>query len=277
VAQKEVNMRPQVNELGRIAGVNRVYDRAMFGELEAEYYGQSDYFNFGYWYTDTSSQEEACINLMEEILAFIPEKKGTVLDVACGKGATTRYLTRYFAPDRITGINISDRQLETCRVNAPDCTFLNMDATQLEFPDASFDNLVCVESAFHFNSREAFLREAWRVLKPDGCVVLSDILFHDWYEKWNPMRKGQDYVGDTDKYTRICRQIGFEEVNIVDATHECFDRFLMHWRRFLYGKLRTREIDWLTFNEKIRNSKMLESVIRHYLLVSAVKRVERQS
>jgi MPBQ/MSBQ methyltransferase len=91
---------------------------------------------------------------MEKLLAFLPKKEGTILDVACGKGATTRYLLRYFKSENVTGINISEKQLARCRENAPGCTFLLMSATELKFADESFDNISCVEAAFHFVTRE---------------------------------------------------------------------------------------------------------------------------
>lgn len=66
----------------------------------------------------------------------------------------------------IVGINISPTQIERSILNAPDCKFLLMDAVNIEFKDNFFDNIICVESAFYFNTREKFLKEAWRVLKP---------------------------------------------------------------------------------------------------------------
>ena len=104
------------------------------------------------------------------------EEEKTILDVACGKGATTRYLLRYFKSENVTGINISEKQLARCRENAPGCTFLLMSATELKFADESFDNISCVEAAFHFVTREKFLKEAFRMLKPRGQIVLRDVL-----------------------------------------------------------------------------------------------------
>src|SRR5688572_19806155 len=108
--------------------INQVYDQVMYDDLYREYWGHSDFVNFGYWEPGTREQKEACEALMEKLLAFIPEKKGTILDAACGKGATTRHLLKYYAPEAVTGINISEKQLETARGNAPGCRFILMNA-----------------------------------------------------------------------------------------------------------------------------------------------------
>jgi ubiquinone/menaquinone biosynthesis C-methylase UbiE len=41
-----------------------------------------------------------------------------------------------------------------------------MDAVEMDFADHSFEQIICVEAAFYFNTRRQFLQEAWRVLKP---------------------------------------------------------------------------------------------------------------
>src|SRR5262249_28967262 len=137
----------------------------------------SGYFNFGYWDGTVATQAEASANLVARLLDRIPRREGRILDVACGLGASTRQLMQSYPAKMITAINVSAAQIVEARKRAPGCTSHGRDAPRLDFPDASFDAVICVEAAFHFNTREAFLREAHRVLRPGGELVMSDILF----------------------------------------------------------------------------------------------------
>src|SRR5678816_4246097 len=140
----------------------------------ADFFG--DFLNFGYWRADTTSQREACENLVELVLSFLPVRQGTVLEAGCGVGGVAKYISRYFAPSAITGINVVDEQLKACRERLPAASFQAMDAARLTFDDATFDVVLSVESAFHYETREQFFMHAFRVLKPGGYLALADIL-----------------------------------------------------------------------------------------------------
>jgi ubiquinone/menaquinone biosynthesis C-methylase UbiE len=175
---------------------------------------------------------------MEKLLSFIPERKGRILDVACGKGATTAYLLKDFAAENVFGSNISEKQLETARKRAPEATFLLMDAVQLDFEDNYFDHIICVEAVFHFETREKFLEEALRVLRPGGFLVLSDILLTDWGRQhilWGIAESNGDLRAE--HYRDLCLDKGFSEALVEDVTRQSWECHCKSVARFSEEKL----------------------------------------
>jgi SAM-dependent methyltransferase len=251
----------------------RGYDQLMFSDLVEECYGGSDFCNWGYWLGGTRTQREASENLVEMLLAFAPKKRGTVLDVACGKGATSRYLLRYFPAAQVTGINISESQLQRCREIASGARFIRMDATALDFPDASFDNVICVEAAFHFETRERFLHEALRVLRPGGRLMLSDILFTRHAEVHGSGLHAQNWLPGPDSYRQLLSEVGFGDVEVIDATDPCWRGYEANQDRFCREKMRGGGMDLRTYRYLQFRRVMRALSTRLYLLATGVKPV----
>jgi len=122
--------------------INQFYDVYFWDPVHLEYY-DGDYSNYGYWGDGARTQRAACDALVDRLCQGLPES-AHVLDVACGKGASTRRLSERFAGGHVTAINISKSQIMRTADNAPDGSVLLMDAARLGFADAQFDAVVSV-------------------------------------------------------------------------------------------------------------------------------------
>jgi ubiquinone/menaquinone biosynthesis C-methylase UbiE len=253
----------------------RHYDRVMYVDSilapNGEYFGGSYFANYGYWTPETTSARESCENLMEKLLSYVPDTQGTILDVACGLGATTRHLTTRFPVDNITAVDISEKNLETGRRNAPGVTFLCMDATKLEFPDSCFDAIISVEAALHFQTREAFLREALRVLKPGGRLVLSDVLHDRWTDVVSPLLPAENHVESPDHYWEILERAGFSSVVVEDVTEQSWVRSNLNATRFICDKYKQGKIDKKTFNGLMTHRLLRLVSTRYYIVATGAK------
>ncbi len=188
--------------------------------------------HWGYWATPprtTSSFEEfhAAAERMTERVCDAAQVRGgeRVLDVGCGLGGTLASLDRRFDRMELTGLNIDGRQLAYIRSELQpragnSLALQEGDACAMPFDDASFDVVLALECAFHFDSRERFLREVARVLRPGGRFALCDLVPA---ERATPFLFAQDVffrryveklVGPTDiswtrnRYVEAARAVG---------------------------------------------------------------------
>lgn len=247
------------------------FDRLILNSSTRELYDQEPFFNVGYWETDTENQQQACFDLMEKLLGFIPDKQGKILDVGCGLGATTNYLCKYYSPQDVIGINISTQQLEQGKIYAPNCQFILMDAVKMAFEDNTFENIICVEAAFYFDTREKFLREAKRVLKPGGKLIMADLIFATTeYLGGDKFIPQGNTIDSLEEYKNIYQQVGFQSVELLEVTEECWFKHFRYMQTWLdkdlqAGKINEKEHD---FNVKAVEG-LLNTSINIYCLVCA--------
>ena len=168
---------------------NRKFYNAVSQQLNATEFGKHAYFlNFGY-VADGSPEcsvvalaprvlNRNCVKLVLETIGACPIAGRNVLDVGCGRGGTIWVLNRFFTPQASTGVDLSPQAVAFCRATHrfANAHFFDGDAETLAFDAESFDVVTNVESSHSYPDIEAFYREMFRLLKPGGHFLYTDLL-----------------------------------------------------------------------------------------------------
>ncbi|MDP3938663.1 MAG: methyltransferase domain-containing protein, partial [Deltaproteobacteria bacterium] len=254
-----------------LASLASLFRVLVYTRVTEDFYEHSGYTQMGYWRPGTANGREACDNLMEALLALVPDKGGRVLEIECGQGATTEALLRHYPEDRITGVDPFPLALDIARARMPRAAFEIMSPTMLHFPDNSFRSILSAERACYFNTRRDFLREAFRVLEPGGRLVLSDILHSRTGEALSIDRHRQNYLSGPRAYEQLLEKMGYVDIQVIDATSECAQAYLGAIRRHYIGSFMKRKTTEGDFNTLMGLISLHALFLRHYVLVGATK------
>ena len=97
---------------------------------------------------------------------------GSALDVACGSGKLTAQLARIAGPSgRVVGLDFSPQMLEIARRDHPGIEFVEGDALNLPFDDASFDASTIAFGLRNLADPVRGLREMLRVVRHSAVVL----------------------------------------------------------------------------------------------------------
>jgi len=138
------------------------------------------------WVREHSMGENVLFNL-ESITAQLPLQKGwRVLDLGCGKAASSIFLAKEFgvqvwAVDE--AIAATDNYARIQEEKLEDKVFaLQADARNLPFPEGFFDAVLVIDSYTYFGTDDKYLPYICRFLKPEGYIGIVDVCFKEEIE-----------------------------------------------------------------------------------------------
>jgi len=101
-----------------------------------------------------------------------PQAGDRVLELGCATGAMAEYLAGFGC--QIVGVDYADAAIEAATRLHPGIEFVQADATDLPFPDGSFDKVLAADITEHLDDAtlDACFAEAFRVLDAGGALAI---------------------------------------------------------------------------------------------------------
>lgn len=214
-----------------------------------ENYGDfhNGYLNFGLWEKGNELYVDAAQNLVRRMGVMLGlNQESKLLDVGPGMGTQDIYLVQNFGPSSIHAVDVTWKHIKHARQRAaearlPQIHYHHGTATNLPFKNSSFTHLLSIEAPEHFDTREQFMREARRVLKPGGVIAMADFVV-----KKKPVTLRERFLSEavrsawkvpranvysSDVYEEKMSAAGFANIQIEEMGHSVIPGYYFEQRR----------------------------------------------
>ncbi|MBI1730132.1 class I SAM-dependent methyltransferase [Candidatus Acetothermia bacterium] len=158
-------------------------------------------------------------------------RDGKILDLACGTGNYSIELAKRGLI--VTGVDNSERMIETASQKQSNVSWSLGDAEALPFEDETFSGAICALAIHHFKALDKPFQEIFRVMRNGQFVIFtatSGQMKGYWLNDYFPeaMRKSVDQMPGLDQVKTSLSQAGFGkiETEIYEIQPDLRDRFL---------------------------------------------------
>ena len=175
---------------------------------------------------------------MNEILAQYAaiSSNDRVMDAGCGYGGSAIWLAKNIGCE-VVGLNVVPYQIEEAKKFAnrygvsDKVDFQNQDYSHTKFSDNSFDVIWGLESIVHAESKKDFIGEAFRLLKKNGRIVISEYMLrenpplsHKEMEVISPWLIGwaMPSLLTPREYEILLEEAGFHHISVYDFTEKVY-------------------------------------------------------
>lgn len=250
--------------------------------------------HFGY-YDENASKHDLAVHNMTRIMADKANISAgsRVLDAGCGVGGSCIWLSKN-RDAIVTGITPIHSQIAECEKNAKENGAKNVDFVECyyektPFADHTFDAVWACESFCYAKDKSLFYKEAYRILKPGGRLIIADYiritrplqseknekLLLEWLNPW------AIFDIDTSEENQLnAANFGFTHIQIEDITKNVrtsLRNLYHHAVKWLpYGRLLNKinlvsDVRVGNATASVRQYEALDKNLWYYAFISATK------
>ncbi|NOY50968.1 MAG: methyltransferase domain-containing protein [Chlorobi bacterium] len=200
--------------------------------------------HYGIWDETSRNFPEALANT-NKIMANIAGigKNWNILDAGCGVGGSGIFLVKNYNV-RVSGITLSEKQLSFAEANSEKLKLSHLldfrleDFTRSSFKSNSFDLIWCIESISSAADKSAFAREAERLLKPGGKLIIADYF---------DVSNGADKKNYLEKWRKLWSMAPIESLKVYEPKFKENGFELVEDNDYTYGVRKTARRMYLSF------------------------------
>lgn len=205
--------------------------------------------HYGYWDDQVKSFPESLLRMNEIMMQTAAiQSTDSVLDAGCGVGGSSIYLASRLGCT-VTGITLSQRQATQATKFAKEknqehlVSFTIMDYCNTDFNDESFHVVWGCESICYADDKEKFIKEAYRILKPGGRLIIADGFVTSFENNQQPViRKWLDgwqvnYLETPERFLKFLKNAGFVNTAYKNISKEATRSSQRLYRFYFLAKL----------------------------------------
>jgi len=120
---------------------------------------------------------EAVLNILQDVVAEV------VLDLGCGDGSITMLIAGRVGAKKVYGVDLDDEALARASERGLSVFKADLSRDSIPLPDESVDLVLALEVIEHLVNPDHMLREARRVLRSGGSLVISTPNLASWVNR----------------------------------------------------------------------------------------------